>query len=153
MRRFAYICLALALTACGICKQKPVIEHRDSIRVEVHERLVHSTAYFAVPAISASIVTADTCSRLENDWAISKASIEGGLLHHSLETKPQQVAVPVNVAVTDTTTYHDHADTQYIEVERDFTGWERFRLDAFWWLIVLVVIGFRREIIALIKKL
>lgn len=150
------IALTLALltaTACAV--QKPQVIIRDSVRVEYRDREVHDTAYFEVPVEVEKIVTRDTASRLENKWARSEASVSGGFLSHSLETKPQSVPVPVTVHVTDTLIVEKEAQEVEVvkEVEKPLTWWQRFRLGAFWWLVGLALVGWRRELLALAKKL
>lgn len=147
---------ALLATACGVCKHTPpVTQQTDSVRVEIHEHVVHDTARFEVPIIIENNVTRDTASHLENKFAVSDAVVSDGLLYHSLKTKPQTISVPVDVAVTDTLYIEKEAQirTEIVEVEKELTWWQKFRLGAFWWLMGLGLIGWRREIIALIKKL
>ena len=45
-------------------------------------------------------------------------------------------------------------DTTTVEklVEKNLSVWQKVRIGSFWWLIVLVVVGFRREILWIIKK-
>lgn len=144
-----------SMTSCGICRPTPPqVIVRDSIRVEYRDREVHDTAYFQVPVEIEKIVTKDTASHLENSLAKSDAVVENGELRHSLETKPQAIPVPVTVRVTDTLYIEKQKETQTqtVEVERRPTLWERFRLRAFWPLVLLAIVGWRREIWALIKK-
>ena len=42
-------------------------------------------------------------------------------------------------------------DTVIREVERKLNWWQRFRLGAFFWLLALAVVGWRREIWSLLK--
>ena len=148
--------LCLVLTGCGICRpQPPQVIVRDSVRIEYRDREVHDTAFFQVPVEVEKIVTRDTASHLENSLARSDAAVVDGFLHHSLETKPQAVPVPVTVHVRDTVYIEKQHDTeiQTVEVERKPNIWERFRLWAFWPLVLLCIVGWRRELLALIKKL
>ena len=156
MRPFVFAILLLGLTSCGICRPKPPqVIVRDSVRIEYRDREVHDTAYFSVPVEVEKIVTKDTVSHLENSLAKSDASVVGGMLHHSLATKPQKIPVPVVVHVTDTLYIEKHDETQIVpvEVERAFTLWERFRLWAFWPLVLLALVGWRRELWAIIKRI
>ena len=121
----AMACAIYCLVSCGV--HKPVIvSQKDSIRVEIRERIVHDTAYFTLPAQSSSIVTRDTTSTIELDFAKSVAAIRDGFLHHSLETKPKTIEVPVYIHVHDTTEVKIEGDTIYVEVERQPTKWENF---------------------------
>ena len=40
-----------------------------------------------------------------------------------------------------------------VQVEKPLSLCQKFRIGAFWWLILLTAIGFRKEILALIKKI
>ena len=128
--------LALALTSCGICKPKVV--YRDSIRVEYRDRIIHDTTTFEVTKEVEKIVTRDTVSHLENSWAKSDALVSEGFLHHSLESIPQIIKVPYEVVVTDTLIVEKITEPEYIE--KPLTWWQRFRQNAFWWLLGGVVI-------------
>jgi hypothetical protein len=132
------------IASCGICKPvKLQVEYRDSVRVEIRERVVHDTATFEVPGEVERIVTRDTSSRLENSYAVSEAVVTGGLLHHSLRTKPQTIEVPVAVRVRDTTTAHTSSaveEQKIIEGPRELTWWQEFRLKAFWVLVASLAI-------------
>lgn len=105
----------------------------------------------------------DTSSHLENDLAVSDASIDSlGFLHHSLKTK-QRGRLPVPSKNTkerrDSIVYRDKC--VYIEkpvyVEAELNAWQRFRLRGFWILAAAVAaIGFwkfRRPILGLLTKL
>jgi len=144
---------AILLSSCAI--QRPVIEYRDSVRVEYRDRIVRDTVPYAVPVEVEKVVTRDTSSRLENSLAVSEAVVSGGYLRHELRTKSQTIQVPVAVEVRDTVYVEKEGQilTQTVEVEKSLTFWQRFKIGAFFWLLVLALIGWRREILALIRKL
>lgn len=155
MRRAAI--LLLLLSAC--CpKHYPTIVYRDSVRVEIRERIVHDTVKFEVPVIKEINVTKDTSSHLENDWAKSDAELKDGFLWHSLETKGQTVYVPVTTIVHDTVTVEKEAQETIIEkeVEKPLTWWQRLRLKAFWpllgVLLALVLWIYRKPLLGLFVK-
>lgn len=136
MRNILFFCVALL--AMGCCpKHYPTIVYRDSIRVEIRERLVHDTVTFEVPVIIEKNVTKDTTSHLENDWASSDATLSDGFLWHTLETKGQTVYIPITTTVHDTVTVKEQAEevTVIKEVEKKLNWWQKFRLRAFWWLL------------------
>ena len=138
MNRVAIAALvALGLSACCPKHYQPQVVYRDSVRVEIRERLVYDTVKVEVPKVVERIVTRDTASHLENDWAMSDASVSDGFLSHSLETKPHTVYVPVAVPVHDTTYIEKEAQETIIEkeVEKPLTWWQKARLGAFWWLL------------------
>lgn len=134
---------------------------KDTTIVEVHERIVHDTARVEIPVIKEVNVTRDTSSHLENDYAVSDTWITDGLLHHSLRTKPQTIAVPVDVSVADTTTINEHYEktdsttVQYVQVEKPLSPIQKAKIGAFWWLLALVLgLGawtFRKPLLKLIK--
>lgn len=39
-----------------------------------------------------------------------------------------------------------------VKVERPLNAWQRFRIGAFWWLLGLAAVGWRKELLWLIKK-
>jgi hypothetical protein len=88
------------------------------------------------------IITKDTLSHLENRWAVSDASVSEGLLSHSLESIPQIVKVPYEVEIHDTTYIEKAQEIVYVEkpVEKPLTWWQGLRLDAFWWLVLALVL-------------
>ena len=105
----------------------PPAEIRDSVRVEIRERVVHDTAYVDVPLIKEVNVTRDTSSHLENEYAMSDASISNGTLRHSLETRPHKIAAPVTITVHDTLTVEKKAETIIKEVNT-LTKWQGFQI-------------------------
>ena len=149
--------LFLVLCACSP-KVLPPTSHTDSVRVEIRERLVHDTVKFEVPVIKEKNVTRDTASHLENEWAQSDAEVKDGFLWHSLETKPHTVYVPVEVPVHDTTYIEKEAVETVItkEVEKPLTGWQKARIGAFWWLLILsvslLIYTFRKPILTLLRR-
>lgn len=132
----------------------PKIIERVETKIEYRDRVVHDTATFEVPVEVEKIVTRDTVSHLENNWAKSDAVVSEGLLHHSLESKPQKVYVPVEVHVTDTLWKEAQAVTETKEVEKPLSWWKSFKLDAFWWLLATVLVllawTFRKTLLKLL---
>ena len=157
MRKVAIVALLAVASCCP--KHYPQIVYRDSIRVEIRERIVYDTVKVEVPKIVEKNVTRDTVSHLENDWALSDAELKDGFLWHSLETKGQTVYVPVQVPVHDTTYIEKEAQETIItkEVEKPLTKWQKARLDGFWWLLATVLAALvyflRKPILSLIRKI
>ena len=124
----------------------PPAEIRDSVRVEIRERPVHDTAYVDVPLIKEVNVTRDTSSHLENEYAMSDASISNGTLRHSLETRPHKIAAPVTITVHDTLTVEKKAETIIKEVNV-LTKWQGFQiilgriLGGLFLLIILMLVS------------
>ena len=126
--------LVLCLASCSprvITETKTVIEYRD--------RIVTDTAVVEIPVEVEKIVTRDTTSHLENTYAKSDAMVSEGFLHHSLESIPQYIRVPVEVHVTDTLYKEAEIRTETVEVEKPLSWWQKFRMYAFWWLLGAVI--------------
>ena len=142
MKPSALLAFALLLAACGTAW--PVLES-DSTRVEVKtvvERVV-DTAYVELPVIVEKVATMDTASVLENKYAKSEAIVSGGVLTHSLATKPvrEPVKVEKEIVYRDSLVYRDRVVKENIYIEKELTFWQKFRLKLGSWTIVLIVIS------------
>ena len=88
------------------------------------------------------VATLDTASVLENKYAKSEASVSGGVLHHSLQTKP--VREPVKVerveVVRDSLVYRDRVQTVTVEVEKKLTAWQTVQMRLGFVAILLLAI-------------
>ena len=42
--------------------------------------------------------------------------------------------------------------TKEVQVERPLSAWKRFKIGGFWWLLALAAIGWRKQLIWLIRK-
>ena len=142
MKASTLLLFTLCLTACGVAR--PVLES-DNTRVEVKtvvERVV-DTAYVELPVIVEKVATLDTASVLENKYAKSAASVSGGVLTHSLETKPvrEPVAVEKQIVYRDSTVYRDRIQTVTVEVEKKLSGWQqaKLRVGGFCFFLVLII--------------
>lgn len=136
------LAVAILLSACGVAR--PVLES-DNTKVEVKtvvERVV-DTAYVELPVIVEKVATQDTASVLENKYAKSAALVSGGVLTHSLETKPvrEPVKVEKQIVYRDSTVYRDRIQTVTKEVEKPLTGWQRAKQNVggiCFFLIILI---------------
>ena len=142
MKPSALLAFALLLAACGTAR--PVLES-DSTRAEVKtvvERVV-DTAYVELPVIVEKVATLDTASVLENKYAKSEAIVSGGVLTHSLATKPvrEPVKVEKEIVYRDSLVYRDRVIKEDIYIEKELTFWQKFRLKLGSWTIVLIVIS------------
>lgn len=140
MRKMIILLLLLIAAGCSPKILPPV--QKDSVRVEYRTQLVvvRDTAYVEIPQIREDIVTIDTVSHLENQYAESYAAVADGLLYHSLETKPQKIAAPVEttVVVRDTTIYQERVVEVPVEkIVRKTPRWA-WRLLAFNFVLALV---------------
>lgn len=164
IRLVALAIFAVLVASCGSSRHAATsIETHDSTKVEVRmERIEHiDTVYIELPRQVERIVTQDTTSRLENDYAVSEARVEAGMLHHTLETKAAKVPVPAKATIEKmygiTTISKAKAEKEKVYIEKELTAWQRFRLRGFWVLAAAVAaIGFwkfRRPILGLLTKL
>lgn len=164
IRLMALAIFAVLVASCGSSRHATTsIETHDSTKVEVRtERIEHiDTVYIELPRQVERIVTRDTTSRLENDYAVSEARVEAGMLHHSLETKAAKVPVPAKATIEKmygiTTVSKAKVEKEKVYIEKKLTAWQRFRLNGFWILAAAVAaIGFwkfRRPILGLLTKL
>lgn len=141
MKYYLSLLLLLAASACGTVRTLPV---QDSTRVEVRyeTKTFHDTAYVELPVIVEKVATLDTASVLENKYAKSAASVSGGVLTHSLSTKPvrEPVAVETKELVRDSIVYRDRIQTQTVEVEKKLSWWQTLQMRLGLVTILLLVI-------------
>lgn len=126
----ALLLLILPVASCGAARVTPSVT--DSTRVEVRTHIVRQidTAFIELPVIVEKVATLDTASVLENKYAKSEAIVSGGVLHHSLSTKPvrQPVAVEKEIVYKDSLVFRDRVSTETVEVEKSLNWWQRLRL-------------------------
>ena len=129
MKPSAILAFALLLSACGVAR--PVLD-QDNTKVEVNtvEVPVHDTAYVQLPVYVEKVATLDTASVLENSFARSAAVVTSGVLHHSLETLPVTLPVPVEskIVYKDSIVFRDRIQTVTREVEKPLSGWQQAKL-------------------------
>ncbi len=154
MKPSAILAFALLLSACGVAR--PVLES-DNTKVEVKtvvERVV-DTAYVELPVIVEKVATLDTASVLENKYAKSEAIVSGGVLTHSLETKPfkQPIEYKKEIVYRDSLVFRDRVETQTVEVEKKLNLLQRCWLALgpviMWMLIAWIVYTIIRFIVSL----
>ena len=131
MKPSAILAFTLLLTACGVAR--PVLES-DNTKVEVKTVIetVHDTAFVELPVLVERVTTLDTASVLQNKYAKSEAVVSGGVLHHSLETKPvrEPVSVEKQIVYRDSTVYRDRVVRENVYIEKPLTGWQRLKIKA-----------------------
>lgn len=139
-----YVCVGLVAWLCVSCATNRVLSshiEQDSVFVEVRERIeyIRDTVEVAIPAISESITTRDTVSHLENPYAASRAVIAGGILHHSLMTKPQIQRIPVRTPSLrrDSIVFRNFYRDITTEVGRELSWWQQTQIKGFWAMILL----------------
>ena len=143
MRHLLPLLLLLAASACSTVRQLPSVTDSTKVEVRVVEKIVRDTAYVELQAIVEKVATLDTASVLENKYAKSEASVSGGVLTHSLATKPvrEPVAVEYKEVVRDSIVYRDRIETQTVEVERKLTWWQTLKMKAGGLFLLIALIG------------
>ena len=143
MKYYLPLLLLLTASACSTVRQLP---STDSTKVEVRyeTKTVHDTAYVELPVIVETVATLDTASVLENKYAKSAASVSGGVLTHSLETKPvrEPVKVEKQIVYRDSLVFRDKVRTVTVEVEKKLTAWQsiQMRLGLVAIMIIMIVV-------------
>ena len=129
MKNFILVLFSLLCVACGSLKQVTPTE-RVVTETRIETVFETDTVFLEVPKIVEKIVTADTVSVLENDFASSSASVSDGLLSHSLETKPVQkpVEVQTKIVYRDSVVFKDVVVYETVEVEKELTEWQSFKM-------------------------
>ena len=141
MKASTLLLFTLCLTDCGVAR--PVLESDNTkVEVKVVEKIVKDTAWFELPVIVEKVATLDTASVLENKYAKSEAVVSGGVLHHSLQTKPvrEPVSVESKETVRDSLVYRDRIQTKTVEVEKKLTGWQQAKMKVGGICFILIIL-------------
>ena len=141
MKASTLLLITLLLTACGVAR--PVLESDNTkVEVKVVEKIVKDTAWFELPVIVEKVATLDTASVLENKYAKSEAVVSGGVLHHSLQTKPvrEPVSVESKETVRDSIVYRDRIQTKTVEVEKKLTWWQQAKMKVGGVCFILIIL-------------
>ena len=142
--KFALPLLLLSLLAASACSTVRPLPSTDSTKVEVRyeSKTIHDTAFVELPVIVERVSTLDTSSVLENKYAKSAASVSGGVLTHSLETKPvrEPVRVEKQIVYRDSLVFRDKVQTVTVEVEKKLTAWQTLKMRLGLVAILLLVI-------------
>lgn len=140
------VCLGLILCIMfiGCTPQKHISSSIDSVRIEVREKIVKDTitVIHEIPVISEKIVTRDTVSHIENKYAYSEAVIDReGYLYHLLETKPvkELIKTEIEYVIKDSIVFRDKEIINTVEIEKQLTKFQNFRLNFFWIFIFLLI--------------
>ena len=143
MRHLLPLLLLLAASACSTVRQLPSVTDSTKVEVRVVEKIVRDTAFVELPVIVEKVATLDTASVLENKYAKSEASVSGGVLTHSLATKPvrEPVAVEYKEVVRDSVVYRDRIEMQTVEVEKKLSWWQTFKMKAGGLFLLIALIG------------
>lgn len=97
--------------------------------------------YLELPVIVEKVQTLDTLSVLENKYAKSEALISGGVLAHSLATKPvsEPVVVDKQIVYRDSLVFVDKVITNTVEIEKPISAGDLFFLKLGKWVFVLLI--------------
>ena len=147
-KTFALLALLPLLCGCGATRIVAGQDtQRDSVRVEYRTQYIEriDTAYIEIPQVTDRVITRDTTSVLENDYARSRASIlAGGDLYHTLETKPAKRPVPViaKESVRDSIIYRDREVYREVPVEvvKPLSGFVKVQIWGFWIMFVFAAL-------------
>lgn len=146
LRGFAVLLLlASSLSGCRVTEYVPVYVQNDSVRTVVRTETVYEkdTAYIEIPRQTAERMTKDTISSLENDFATSDAWITSdGTLHHTLETKGQELPFEYEKKIerTDSTSTKSGTITIVKPVEKELSWWQQTQINGFRALAAIIVV-------------
>ena len=129
MKNFILVLFSFVAVACSSLRQ---VTPTEKIVTETRIETVFQTdtVYLEVPKIVEKVVTKDTSSVLENDYALSTAAVSDGLLSHLLETKPvkQPVEIQTKIVYRDSIIFRDRVVTETLEVEKELSRWQTFKM-------------------------
>ena len=154
MKNFILVLFSLLCVACGSIKQVTPTE-RVVTETRIETVFKTDTVFLEVPKIVERVVTKDTLSVLENEFAKSAASVSDGLLAHSLETKPvkQPVEIQTKIVYRDSIIVQDRVVTEIQEVEKELTGWQSFKMKMGGWFLGILIILIVFAILYIVKFL
>ena len=129
MKNFILVLFSALCVACATTRQAAPSE-KIQTETRIETVLQTDTVFLEVPQIVEKIVTKDTVSVLENDFARSAAEVSDGLLSHSLETKPvkQPVEIQLKTVYKDSIIFRDRVIKETVEVEKELSGWQTFKM-------------------------
>ena len=154
MKNFILVLFSLLCVACGSINQVTPTE-RVVTETRIETVFKTDTVFLEVPKIVERVVTKDTLSVLENEFAKSAASVSDGLLAHSLETKPvkQPVEIQTKIVYRDSIIVQDRVVTEIQEVEKELTGWQSFKMKMGGWFLGILIILIVLLILYFVKPL
>ena len=154
MKNFILVLFSALCVACATARQAAPSEN---IITETRIETVYKTdtVLLEIPKIVEKVVTKDTVSALENDYAKSQAVMSDGLLTHSLETKPVQkpVEVQTKIVYRDSVIVKDNVIIQTVEVEKELTGWQTFKMKTGGFALGIIVLLIVCVILYFVKPL
>ena len=152
MKRLHLVTICLLLASC----QPKVITECVTQYVTRDSLIVRDTTVYVKlpPEVKEVVVYPRDTSELETSLAESTAYVDSLGLHHSLRNKNRDWGVTVPKVTRIVTTAQGTAQIRTVtkEVERKFTLWEKARLRGFFPLVLLCLVGWRKEIMQLLKQ-
>ena len=129
MKNFILVLFSFVAVACSSLRQVTPTE-KIVTETKIETVFQTDTVYLEVPKIVEKVVTKDTVSVLENEFAKSAASVSDGLLAHSLETKPVQkpVEVQTKIVYRDSVIFKDVVVYETVEVEKELSRWQTIKM-------------------------
>ena len=154
MKNFFILLSCLVLASCSTYKSVAPSE-KVIVETRIEKVFETDTVFLEVPRIIEKVVTKDTVSVLENDFARSSAAVSDGLLSHSLETKPtrQPVEIQKEIVYRDSVIIKDNVIVQTVEVEKELTKWQSFKMKTGGFTLSLLVIAIVLLILYIVKHL
>ena len=154
MKNFILVLFSALCVACATARQAAPLE-KVITETRIETVFQTDTVFLEVPRIVEKIVTADTVSVLENEYAKSEASVSDGLLAHSLETKPiqQPIEVQTKIVYRDSVVFKDVVVYETVEVEKELTGWQSFKMKMGGWFLGILIILIVFAILYIVKFL
>lgn len=144
-RLYILLVSAICFTSCGITHFQPVQRDSTVVRYVDSLRIRDSVVLVSIPTESSSqIVFASDTSHLETSVAESDAwTDESGRIHHTLNNKSRE-KLPAIVPIYDRAIMLDERQiitiTKNVEVEKELTSWQTFRLKGFWYLLGVIAL-------------
>lgn len=154
--------MASAVSGCALLRPRERIVTVTTTETEYRDSTAWRDTVLYVPipleADQAIVHTGDTSHR-ETSIAVSDAWVgSDGFLHHNLRNKPGrlplQVQLPEHFLVSSVKNTREkaHVIEKPVKVEQPLDAWRRFKIGAFWWLLALAAVGWRKELLWLIRK-
>ena len=155
MKKIVYFVMA-ALLFVGCCPCKNLVSTTTTIeqdstdtKVRIETIYVTDTLMVEIPEQKAERTTNDSTSHLENDYAVSDASINpDGTLSHTLATKPQKKPVGFQKPIErqDSIVYrykYKYRDKEVIK-EKELSRWEKIKMayGGYALIALLLTIGY-----------
>lgn len=154
MKYFHLVIFSALCVACATARQATPSE-RLHTETRIETVFQTDTIQIEIPRIVEKIVTKDTLSILENEYALSEASVSDGFLSHTLETKPIQhpVKIQKETVYRDSIIFNDKIIVETVEVEKPLTGWQNIKMKTGGFALGLLLIAIVCIILYFVKHL